>query len=351
MAWRPSLCRGDVQIIPRADPMIDSQADFHRFGEILSSQADLSREKSLAVALSGGADSLALTHLLARYCAAREIELHALIVDHRLRAESTREAEAVSARVAAWQNVVPAILTRPGDKPARRVQEIARAARYALMAEYCGARDISFLFLGHHGDDQMETVLLRLAGGSGIEGLGGMRSAQPCGKLTLLRPLLGFGHEDLTAYCRGAGLEWIEDPTNGDPRYARTRLRAARDVLQREGLTRVRAGRLAARLDRANAALESYAEEEWRRLVSLRDDAVHIDLAGYNALPDEIAVRLMQKALRCLTTEARGYAPALARIEAIAQALRETESFRAATLAGCIIRRSRSRGRVEIRKE
>jgi tRNA(Ile)-lysidine synthase len=131
---------------------------------------------ALAVAVSGGADSMALTLLLKDYCAAHYIALHALHVNHGLRVEAAREAQ----QVQHWlmqQNIACVVLapTSPIDRMQGNLMHNARMVRYRLMQDYCATHDITYLCTAHHLHDQAETVLMRLGRGSGVDGLAGMR--------------------------------------------------------------------------------------------------------------------------------------------------------------------------------
>ncbi len=178
----------------------------------------------LAVAVSGGADSMALLCLAARW---GKRPLTALTVDHGLRAESAEEAR----RVKGWaeaQGVPHVTLAWRGEKPKANLQAAARAARYGLLAQWCRDARVEGLLLAHTLDDQAETVLLRLARGSGVNGLAAMAPATRLRGVTLLRPLLGISRARIVATLEALRQPWIEDPSNEDTRFARVRLRKAR---------------------------------------------------------------------------------------------------------------------------
>lgn len=173
----------------------------------------------MAVAVSGGADSLCLAWLL------REARPIALVVDHGLRASSDAEAELTVRRLASFGVAADVLrLTGVGPGAAR-----ARSARYAALFEACAKRGISTLLLGHHRRDQAETVLMRDAGGSGAAGLAAMPGLAFRNELALVRPLLGVPPARLRETLRAARLDWVEDPSNLDPRALRSTLRARLD--------------------------------------------------------------------------------------------------------------------------
>lgn len=314
--------------------------DFAAFGK--SVDALISKHpKKIAVAVSGGADSMALAHLLMRWGYERTIQVHLLTVDHGLRKESKAETKTVAAEIASWPlQPLHQILTWTGRKPKTRLQEEARSARYRLLAQYCGTHKIRHLFLAHHADDQAETVLFRLAKGSGLDGLGGMAATAAYDKqLTLLRPCLNLTHNDLVSYCRSQKIGWVEDPSNGADRFARVRLRQSREILEKEGLSSARLSTTAARLMRARQALEQLTEKEYKKnLCKINTSSIEFILSKVLKLPEEIFVRILSRAIQ-ETGLSRAYPPRLEQIETLAHALRqEGPAFKGATLAGSVIK-------------
>ncbi|GAB5469483.1 MAG: hypothetical protein Kilf2KO_25130 [Rhodospirillales bacterium] len=190
----------------------------------------------MAVALSGGGDSLALTLLLRDWALARGGQVTALIVDHGLRRESGLEA-AATARVAQDLGLAAQILVWEEEPPRSGLQASARAARYRLLCRACRDLGLLYLALGHHRDDQAETLLLRAESGSGPLGLAAMSRLKVLPEVLLLRPLLQEPKAVLLDSLRRRALQWVEDPTNRDRRHKRVALRALRPQLRAQGLT------------------------------------------------------------------------------------------------------------------
>lgn len=168
---------------------------------------------------------MALCLLVADWMRGMGGHLTALTVDHGLRPDSRAEAE----RVGVWlagRGIPQQILNWTGPKPAAGIQEKARHARYRLMEDWCRDNAVLHLCLAHHLDDQTETHLMRRQTGSGPDGLAAMSAVVEKPSVRLLRPLLDVSPEPLRAGLREEGQEWIEDPTNVDPRFRRARLRA-----------------------------------------------------------------------------------------------------------------------------
>ncbi|CAK0776390.1 tRNA(Ile)-lysidine synthase [uncultured Gammaproteobacteria bacterium] len=214
----------------------------------------------MAVAVSGGADSMALCLLAHDWATAMGGAVVALTVDHGLRPESAAEAATVGQRLAVF-GIPHRLLHWSGPKPSTGIQEAARDARYRLLIQACLELELPDLLLGHHRQDQAETVLLRLTRGSGVDGLAGMAAVRRHGPLRLLRPLLSVAKSRLVATCRAAGVAWVEDPSNHAPAFARTRLRAAAGVLAEAGLTTAALWATAARAAETRACLEAATDD------------------------------------------------------------------------------------------
>ncbi len=292
--------------------------------------------RHLAVAVSGGADSLALAALTQGWAEATDRRLVALIVDHRLREGSTVEAERTAAQLAA-RGLEARILTLEAPWPAAGLEEEARNRRYRALTTL--ARDIGCqgLMLAHHRDDQAETVLLRLAAGSGPDGLAGMAPRTMLDGIVLLRPLLDILKTRLEATCTALGLAPILDPMNADPAHARPRLRAAREVLEREGLSALRLARLATRQGRARAALEGWTAELLDRHLDLAPIGYgRLPLAPVQAAPAEIRIRVLAALLRRFGGAAR--AAGLAQVEDAAERVFASNPPGQLSLGGCLLR-------------
>lgn len=255
--------------------------------------------EGLVLAVSGGPDSVALAALCAEVARGRGgPPLLVASVDHGLRPDSSADAQAV-ARLAARLGLPARILVWEGRKPARGLQAAARAARYALLAEAARAAGARAIVTAHHRDDQAETVLMRLAAGSGLSGLAGMRPLARRHGLVVARPLLGIAKDRLVATCLARSLPFVEDPANSAPRFARARLREAAPALAREGLDAARLATLARRLARADEALDAMAE----RLLaeSMRTEApaapasviLALDARIFLDAPEELRLRVL----------------------------------------------------------
>ena len=305
--------------------------------------ADLIDQPVLVLAVSGGPDSTALMWLAARWRKRRRHgpKLIAVTVDHGLRPAARREAAAVK-RLARRLGVVHRTLRWTGRKPATGLQEKARAARYQLIAAAAARAGATCVLTAHTVDDQAETILFRLARGSGLAGLAGMARVRPlvtpATSVFLVRPLLELPKARLIATLRAAGVASADDPSNRDPRFARTRLRALMPALAREGLDAPRFARLAQRARRVDAAIELAVATAAETLTAgdwAERGPIVFPAQGFAALPAEIALRLLGRAVAAVGDEGP---VELGKLEALFAALAGAGQARLRrTLAGAVV--------------
>lgn len=285
----------------------------------------------VGVAVSGGSDSLALMHLMAgaaRTSGAFEVDV--VTVDHGLRPEAAAEAETV-ARAAQALGLRHTVLRWSGWDGQGNLPDAARTARYKLMADWARTRGIDRIGLGHTADDQAETLLMRLARGSGAEGLSGMSERRVVHGVTFVRPLLSLRRQTLRDHLTHLGQTWIDDPTNDDVRYDRPRIRRALPDLAAIGLTVEALTTTAANLRAANQALGHYAAQAARDHVRFEAGDVLLSRAVLEILPQEISRRLLMAAIRWIT--GADYPPRRHGMERLIDALSRGETR---TFAGCL---------------
>ena len=290
----------------------------------------------LGLAVSGGPDSLALMLLAAEYAQSSGEGDRFVVysVDHQLRSEAAGEVAFVVAE-ATRLGLAARALRWMGPKPATGIQEAAREARYRLFAAAMEHDKVDALVTAHHLGDQAETVLMRLAHGSGLEGLRGMDYLSEVGGLRIVRPLLGIDPEDLRAVVDAAGLTPVTDPSNSDLAYERVRWRQMLPQLAALGLDARRLGRFAQRVREADSALVNMAAQAMTLVeFAAGDTEAVIPRLTLMGLPRAIAVRVVG---RVLDRVGGGQKPhALAAVEALTARL-ILEPVRT-TLHGCLVR-------------
>ncbi|WP_084667799.1 tRNA lysidine(34) synthetase TilS [Nioella nitratireducens] len=282
----------------------------------------------LAVAVSGGGDSLALLGLACDWAEGRGCDIHALTVDHGLRPEAADEALIVAREAVRMGAQHRTLKWRQWDGKGN-LQAAAREARYRLMRGYCTDHGIKAILLGHTQDDQAETVLMRLARGSGVDGLAAMPEGR-YGTDDILRPLLAEPRSDLRIWLTRQGMRWVEDPTNDDPRYDRVRARRLLTQLAPFGLDASRLAETAAAMARARVALGARAAELADAIVTDRRGIVLFDRDRLAAVEEETRLRLVAHGLACLSG-----APYKPRLATLTATLDRALQGRGGTLQGC----------------
>ena len=259
--------------------------------------AVVSPQARIGVAVSGGPDSLALLLLAA---AARPGEVEAATIDHGLRPEARSEAEMV-ASVCERLGVRHATLAaRWSEVPETAIQERARNQRYRLLGYWAEERGLDAIVTAHHAEDQAETLLMRLARGSGVRGLAGIRprSVSPGAHIRLVRPLLGWRRAELEQVCAHAGVEPVADPSNQDEQFERVRVR--RSLAALDWLDAGAVAHSAAILADADAALDWAMKIEWENRVQEKRGSITYRPSD---APSEIVRRVVGRGIRKLATE------------------------------------------------
>ena len=317
---------------PRDDGVIDLNA-------LLRPAAPFEHSPRVAVAVSGGADSMALALLAARWANAHGGLATGLIVDHGLRSDSAAEAR----KVAGWldrHGIESRILNWPGEKPETGVQAAAREARYGLLTAWCRQHHVFHLLVGHNREDQAETFVLRLERGSGLDGLAAMPAVTEMPWLRILRPLLGQSRARLGNFLTAEKQDWIEDPSNRNPAFARVRVRRALSALDSgrrgDGEVDRRLAGAACRLGHARHELERETARLLARTVAIYP-AGHavVDMATITAASSEIGRRALSRIVTCVGGGA--YAPRRERLERLFARVADGQLGRGATLGGCLL--------------
>lgn len=293
-----------MRVTPEAAQPVDAGA----FARAMAPFEPFEKDPVVAVAVSGGRDSLALALLVHDWARARGGGAVALIVDHGLRAGSDREAASTRDLLASL-GIEASVLGWSGPKPRSGLQAAARTARYRLLSGECRRRGILHLLLAHHADDQAETVAMRAARGSGPDGLAGMAALIERPDVRLLRPLLAVPRARLTATLVARGVAWIDDPSNTDLRFERARLRATSSSTvasaAESGLRAAGERRL------AQAAVETLEFDQ--------TGAAIIDRTGFCRLGAGLQARLLSRVV--LAVGGRDHAPRRDRAERAARRL------------------------------
>ncbi len=312
--------------------------DLKDLGVLARLFAPAATQTAIGLAVSGGPDSLALMLLAQRWAASLEKppKLFVYSIDHGLRPEAADEV-AMALSAAADLGLEARGLIWSGDKPETGISEAARQARYRLIGKAMQDDGATLLLTAHHRTDQAETVLMRLAHGSGIEGLKGMTSISMVEDVSVFRPLLDVEPASLATLVVEAGLTAAQDPSNNDSAYERVRWRKLLPVLAEEGLDSAALSRFATRMAEADQALAQMADAAFEELARLDGfGAATLPIASLKALSSAIGRRLLGRILNIVG--GRQKPRALGQIERLYDQIAEGSLHRAATLLGAIIR-------------
>ena len=295
-------------------------------------------KKNLAVAVSGGPDSLALAYLAKCYSLKNKIKIKYYIVNHKLRKESSLEAETVK-KILKKIDIQCKILSWNGKKPSKNIQARARNKRYALLASECKKNDIKHLLLGHHLNDVFENFLIRIVRGSGLNGLTSFskNSKYRDQNLNILRPLLNLEKKDLLHVSKEVFNFFIKDPSNTNENYKRTRIRNLLYSLEKEGLDIKKLKLTINNLKDSNKSIKFYVDKNLEKnSVFLKKKNVYILNHNFFDQSHEIIFRSLTKIIQEL---GKKYYPT--RGKSINELIKRisNKSFTKVTLGGCFIDR------------
>ncbi|MDG7056338.1 MAG: tRNA lysidine(34) synthetase TilS [Wolbachia endosymbiont of Meromenopon meropis] len=259
----------------------------------------------IAVAISGGIDSITLLHLMINWTKKRFYPTPiALTVNHALRPESENEAEFAVSYAKELGVKSSFILNWKKQNIKSNIQSQARNARYSLLTKWCKDNDVKHLFVAHHKDDQAETFLLRLERGSGVDGLSSMDDKSLLNGVYIIRPLLSFSRSKIEKYANFYLLKWIEDKSNQDLKYRRTLYRNLLRVSNNQEILTERICLAALHIKRAARALMHYTRLAFNDCVNIHDlGYIEIKLSEFYKLPEEIALRLLLYSMMAISSK------------------------------------------------
>ena len=293
------------------------------------------KKDNFALAVSGGSDSLCMAYFSKIYASEFKNKIHILIVNHNLRKESHKEAAKVK-KILKKKGIRSKILEWKGEIPYRNIQKNARNIRYSLISDYCFNKNIKYLLIAHHMDDQIENFLIRLTRGSGLTGLSSMsESVNYSNKLKIIRPLLTLKKRDLKYVTVNYFNTYIKDPSNKDEKFLRVRIRKYRKNMEKEGLDTTKIIRTVNNLLSANKAINFYKNKALYKYASFMSK--HKCLLNMKIFSEE-AEEIIFKSFSDILSLVSGtyYPPRSKKILNLIGRIKKNK-FNKCTLGGCVI--------------
>ena len=293
---------------------------------------------NIAVAVSGGPDSLALAYLAKCYSLKKKVTVKYFIIDHKLRKESSAEVKTVK-KILKKLDIECKALPWNGKKPSKNIQAIARNKRFSLLANECKKNDIRYLLLGHHLDDLFENFLIRIVRGSGLNGLVSFskNTKYKDHNLQILRPLLDLEKKDLIHIAKEVFNFFVKDPSNINENYKRTRIRNLLHSLENEGLDKKKLILTINNLKDSDSSIKFYVDRNLKQNTILKkNDNIYILNQNFFDQSHEIIFRSLTKIIQSI---GKKYYPV--RGKSINELIKEInlKSFSKVTLGGCFIDR------------
>ncbi len=314
--------------------------------------------KKLAIAVSGGSDSIALTMLMNEFCAKKKIKLVALTVNHKMREVSSVEALEVH-KILTKKKIIHEILEVDVEKlPKKNIEGKLRELRYELLLSYCRKHKISHLFLGHILGDVAENFLIRLFRGSGLDGLSTIAEVSEVSKIKLVRPLLNFEKTDLQKYLQSKKIKWFEDETNSDEKFLRNKIRNFFATFEEKNLIHQRIKNASDEIAKMRDLFDNLMLLEASKIAKFRDNEFFvIDRNKLCEIDEKFALKIL--ALVAMEVSGKKYKPRLKDLKNFYEFLINNTAIKRRDFYGCYveqfaedlvaIRPQRKRGKIELR--
>lgn len=307
---------------------------FAKFEKIF---ADEDLPKKLCVAVSGGADSLALTLLLQEFCLDKNIEIFAVTIDHKMRDNSAKEAAELG-RILAERKIPHSILTiMASEVPQKNIEAKLRELRYEMLIDFCKKNEIRHLFLGHHVGDIAENFLIRLFRGSGLDGLSAISEVSERSKMKLVRPLLNFKKDDLKSFLRSKKVEWFEDESNLDEKFLRNKIRNFLATFDEKDLIEKRIKNAADEIAKTRDFFDEVMWYESKDAVVFGESEILINRQKFRELDQKIALKIL--ALSLMKIGQKNYKPRREKLERFYQYLISQDELKPRHFYGCIAKK------------
>lgn len=296
------------------------------------------KKRIFLIAVSGGPDSLALSALSKAYSYNNNCKIYYVLIDHQLRKNSSTEAYSVKKLLKKHKININIIKNKKKIK--KNVQSEARSIRYNLLASFCKKKKIRYILTAHHLNDQVETFLIRLSRGSGLEGLSSMKQITDLeSNVKVVRPLLDFKKNKLIQLSKKIFGKYYSDPSNNDEKYLRTRIRKLKKILEKSGIDYNQISKSIKNLASSRDTLEIYFDKIYRKTVIKKKDKIIINFNDLNSLNLEMKMKVFKKSIKDFTKAY--YTPRSKKVLNLIEQL-YTKNVARLTLGGCLIFRDQN---------
>jgi tRNA(Ile)-lysidine synthase len=291
--------------------------------------------KKIAVAVSGGCDSVALTFLLDEFCRGKKIKLFAVTVDHKMREGSKREALELN-KILAKKKIFHEVLEISAKKiPQKNIEASLRELRYELLGDFCEENKIEHLFLGHHLGDVAENFLIRLFRGSGLDGLSTMAEVGEYKKIKLVRPLLNFNKSELQDFLRAEKIKWFEDETNDDEKFLRNKIRKFFKSFEEKNLIQKRIKKATDEISEMRDFLDEVLLREAYSAVRFEGNYFLLNHEKFKQIPRKIGLKIL--ALILMEVGGKEYKPRLEKLQRFYEWIVVTQNHKRKNFYGCMV--------------
>ena len=295
-------------------------------------------QKSYVVAVSGGPDSMTLAFLSALLAKSKKYIFHFVLIDHGIRNNSKKEALIVKNLLK--KKGINLRIIKNNKKIIKNIQKNARDLRYNLLIKYCKKNRTKSILTAHHKDDQVETFLIRLSRGSGVEGLSSMSEYTNLKNgISLVRPFLSFKKKQLQYISKKVFKKTIKDPSNKNKKFLRTNIRKISNILESKGLSFDQIIRSINNISSTKEAINFYVNQSLKKFVKFKKKETILDLDLFNKEPQEIKFKIIN---RIVKNRASTYYPP--RSQKVLNLISRfgTKNSNKCTLGGCIFERRKN---------
>ncbi len=290
--------------------------------------------KKIAVAVSGGADSLALTLLLNEFCKTKQIKLYAVTIDHKMRSSSSDEALRLG-KILEKQKIDHSIIALNSKKiPEKNIEATLRELRFEALHDFCQKEKIKFLFLGHHLGDVAENFLIRLFRGSGLDGLSTISETSDFKKIKLVRPLLDCTKDDLKTFLKAKKIKWFEDESNVDEKFLRNKIRNFFETFPEKNVIHARIKNASDEISKTRDFFDKILLKQAKKILQFNQkNHCLIDLKKLQKTDEKIALKIL--ALLAMEVSQQNYKPRLKELKIFYDYLLKNSQIKPRNFYGC----------------